>query len=176
MAEEVIENENHKHKIHNYLIVFFIFILCIGLVLYLCQLYKIEKEETERIPIIRDSLREILYSDLDHYILDNPTSVIYMCAANEDSCRTFEKKFKKLLLKKEYSEEIIYLNLTDINKEEFIKSFNEKYPYKSGLKDYYPIFVVFEDGKIKSILQGGIKKELTISKVKVFFELNEIGD
>ena len=32
--------------------------------------------------------------DLDHYVLDNPTTIIYMCTANDDECRNFEKDFK----------------------------------------------------------------------------------
>ena len=99
-----------------------------------------------------------------------------MCTANDDTCRTFEKSFKKLLQKKDYRNQIIYLNLTDVNQDEFVNEFNRKYSYKVNLTTNYPAFVLFEDGKIKSILQGKNNKSLEISKVKQFLELNEIGD
>ena len=77
--------------------------------------------------------------------------------------------------KKQYSQ-LIYLNLTDLNQEEFLNVFNTTYHYKKQLTSYYPAFVFFEDGKVKSILQGTEKNPLTITKVKQFLELNEIGE
>ncbi len=174
MKEQEIEEPKRK-KIHNYLILVAIFLVCILVVLYLCKLLTIGREEALKVPVIRDSLAEIYYEDLDHYLKDNPTSVIYMCIANNDTCRRFEKKFKKLLQKKNYNDEIIYLNLTDVNQDDFIKDFNQKYPSKNGISKQYPIFVIFEEGKIKSILQSN-KNSLTISKVESFFELNEIEE
>ena len=170
------KEEQKKKKVHNYVILIALFLGCILVVLYLCKLFTIQREEALKIPVIRDSLGEIYYEDLEHYLKENPTSVIYMCVANNDTCRSFEKKFKKLLQKKNYNDEIIYLNLTDADQEEVINHFNQKYSYKNGVTNNYPLFVFFEDGKIKSILQGNKNKPLTISKVKSFFELNEIGE
>ncbi len=179
MAEVVVVDENQHEetkRIHNYLIVVLLFAVCVVIVLYLCELYKVQKDAEQKIPIIRDSLSEIFSDDLDHYILDNPRTVIYMCTANNDDCRMFEKNFKKLLRRGDYQDEIVYLNLTDINQEEFIANFNKKYPYRDGITEFYPAFVLFEDGKIKSFLQGNKEKKLVISKVKSFLELNNIGE
>ena len=173
MAEVVEEKSN---KLHRYLAVVLLFLVCIGFVLYLCELYKVDKEEKRKIPVIRDALGEIYPDDLDYYVVDNPTSVIYMCTANNDVCRTFEKGFKKLLQKKDYNGEIIYLNLTDIDLDEFTNAFNQKYPYKGGITTNYPAFILFEDGKVVSILEGTVEKPLTVSKVKNYLELNEIGE
>ncbi len=177
MAEVDLETAPKKNKkLHNYFVVILLFLVCIGLVLYLCELYKVHQEEKMKVPIIRDSLGEIYQKDLDYYIVDNPTSVVYMCTANDDVCRTFEKSFKKLLKKKDYNDEIIYLNLTDLDQEEFVNSFNQKYPYKEDITSHYPVFVLFDDGKVIGILQGTEEKPLTVSKVKNFLELNEIGE
>ncbi len=176
MAKTVVIEAEQNKKLHNYLIVISLFVVCIVVVLYLCELYKVEKEAEQKIPIIRDSLSEIFPDDLEHYVLDNPRSFIYMCAANNEDCRIFEKSFKKLLKKNDYHDEIVYLNLTDLDQKEFVAKFNEKYPYRSGIKDNYPIFALFEDGKVKSLLQGTKDKKMTISKVKTFLELNDIGE
>ena len=169
------DNEEKKKVVRNYILLGFIFVVSIGAVLYFCQLYKVSDEERKKVPIISGLLQEIYHDDLEHYIMDNPTTIIYMCIANGDVCRNFERDFKKLLKKKEYNQ-IIYLNLTDLDQEEFIKDFNSVYQYKNRLTSYYPAFVLFEDGKVKNILQGSEDKPLTISKVRHFLELNEIGE
>lgn len=170
------KENNSKRIFHNYLILLGIFIVCILFVLYVCEIYKINDAEKKKTPVIDGVLSEIYKEDLEHYIWDNPTAIIYMCTANDDTCRTFERSFKKLLQKKDYRNQIIYLNLTDVNQDEFVNEFNKKYSYKTNLTTNYPAFVLFEDGKIKSILQGKNNKSLEISKVKQFLELNEIGD
>ena len=170
------KSEEGRNKLRNFLILICIFIFCIAFILYLCQLYKITEKEKNKIPVISGALSEIYREDLEHYVLDNPTTIIYMCVADNDVCRNFERDFKKLLKKKEYSDQIVYLNLTDLDQDEFIRSFNEVYHYKISLTERYPAFVLFEDGKVKNILQGNEKKDLTIVKVKQFLELNTIGE
>lgn len=170
------DNVENKKLFRNYMLLALLFMLSIGLVLYFCELYKVRDAERKRVPIIEGDLQEIYSGDLEHYIVDNLDTLIYMCTANGDTCRSFERDFKKLLKKKDYSNQIIYLNLTDLNQDEFIKEFNNSYHYKSALTSYYPAFVLFEDGKIKNILQGSDVKPLTITKVKHFLEINEIGE
>ena len=61
---------------------------------------------------------------------------------------------KKLFKSQQLQDEIVYLNLSDLDQEEFVDSFNVKYPYKKGeLTTNYPAFVFFEDGKVRGILQ-----------------------
>lgn len=168
-------DQKEKKKIYNYIITIILFIACCGLTLYVCELYKVNEEAQKKIPVIQGLISEIYSDDLEHYVMDNQTTVVYMCAANDEDCRTFERDFKKLLRKNDYSDRLIYLNLTDVNQEEFVVSFNEKYKYKTEITTKYPAFILFEDGKIKSILQENSKK-LDIIKVKNFLELNEIGE
>ena len=77
-----------------------------GLVIYLCKWYKVYDDYQKEIPVIRDTLSEITDVDLEHYILDNPSTIIYMCTASNETCRDFEKDFKKFVLKKEYTDSI----------------------------------------------------------------------
>ena len=168
--------EENKSKFHNYIAVVVLFLVCIGVVLYLCKIYKVNEEEKLKTPVIDGYLSEIYQGDLEHYILDNPTAVMYMCTANGDTCRAFERDFKKLLKKNNYNNQIIYLNLTDLNQDDFVNHFNEQYRYKIKLTTDYPAFVLFEDGNVRSVLQGSSKKPLSITKVRQFLELNEIGE
>ena len=175
MSEKTKEKKENK-KVHNYFVLAFLFLICIVVVLYVYNIYKVNEEEQLKIPVIRGAISEIYPEDLEHYVLDNPISVIYICTADSDNCRSFEKSFKKLLRKKNYSEQIIYLNVTDIDSESFISEFNKKYPYKNQLSANYPAFIIFEDGVIDGILQSKNDKKLTINKVKNFLDLYEIGE
>ena len=169
-------NNKEKSKLKNYLILLLLFVVSMGFVLYLRELYKVNEAEQKKIPVIDGLVYEIYNDDLEHYILDNPTMVIYMCTANGNSCRLFERDFKKLLKKNDYSDRLVYLNLTNIDQEKFVKEFNNKYNYKIKLTTNYPAFILFEDGKVKKILQGKENDGLTITRVRQFLEMNEIGE
>ncbi len=168
--------EERKIPVKNYVILIVLFAAVIALVLYLCQLYRIYDEHQREIPVIRDSLFEIQPDELEHYVMENPTTVIYMCTAADEGCRDFEKEFKKLVEKDTLQESVIYLNLSDVKQDEFVSQFNDNYPYKRQLDVNYPAFVVFEDGKVKSILQADEDEKLNISDVEQFIKLNKIED
>lgn len=174
MKEKTLEKKDKK-IVRNYIITIVLFIACCGLVLYLRELYRVNEAEQKKIPVIQGYISEIYNDDLEHYIMDNPNGVIYMCIANDENCRAFEREFKKLLKKDEYSDNLAYLNLIDVDQNEFLNNFNSKYIYKTKLSKEYPAFVLFEDGKVKAILQEKSKK-LDIVKVKHFLELSEIGE
>lgn len=176
MSGKTVKEKESNKTLHNYLILITIFIICIGFVLYLCKWYQVYETYQKETPVIRDSLQEIVNDELEHYVVDNPTTVIYMCTATDDVCRSFERDFKKLLKKKNYYDQIVYLNLTDLDQESFVQLFNERYSYKTPLTTHYPAFVLFEDGKITSVLQGNEKRALTVTMVKQFLELNDIGE
>ena len=167
---------NKPKKIKNYILLAVIFILGIGLTLYMCSCYRVYDEYQKQTPVIRGTLSEITNEEITHYILENPTTVIYMCTSSNDICRQYEKGLKKLIHNTNLPEYIVYLNLSDINQDEFVEEFNSSYPYKVKLTTSYPAFVIFEDGQIKNILQGNKDNPLTISKTKQFIELNHIGE
>jgi hypothetical protein len=173
--EEKLKDKKEKKKIRNYIITVILFIVCFGAILYLRELYKVHEDEQKRIPVIQGYVSEIYSEDLEHYILDNPNTVVYMCIANDDNCRTFEREFKKLLKTEDYSDRIVYLNLTDVDQDYFVEEFNNKYVNKTKLTKKYPAFVLFEDGKLKAVLQEKDKK-LDIVKVKHFLEISEVGE
>ena len=176
MTKKTTPEEKQKKKVKNYIILVFVVLLFVGLVLYLCKWYKVYDEYQKDIPVIRDSLQEIVNEDLEHYILDNPSSLIYICTANDENCRDFEKKFKKLIEKDELADEIIYLNVTGIDQDNFVNSFNEKYTKKKKLTTNYPAIVVFDEGKVVSLLRAKKDNKIKIDDVKHFIKLNKVGE
>lgn len=165
-----------KITLKNYLIISLIFVVTIGITLYLCDCYRVYNESKKEIPVIRGTLSEITSKDLEHYIMENQSAVIYMCTASNSDCRNYEKDFKKLIIKKNLQEKIIYLNISDVDQEEYIAQINEKYQSKTKLTTNYPAIILFEEGKITSILQGDKKEKLSITKTKQFIEFNKIGE
>lgn len=165
-----------KHKpMKNYVILILIFALGMGITIYLCNWYDVYDEYQKQTPVIEGLISEITTDELEHYLLENPSTTLYICASNNDTCRSYEEKLKKLLETENLGEDIVYLNLKDIDVENFIADFNNKYPYRKALTTNYPAYITFEDGKVKYILQSDTEK-LTIAKTKQYFELNHIGE
>ena len=171
-----MEKNNKKIDIKNYIILIIIFIVGIGITLYLCNWYHVYDEYQKQTPVIRGTLSEITNEELEHYVMENPTTVIYMCTASNPICRNYEKELKKLVESENLQEKIIYLNLSDIDENKFVDNFNNKYPYKVKLTTNYPALVIFEDGEINNILQGKDDEKLTIIKTKQFIEIHKIGE
>ena len=92
MKEKTLEKKDKK-IVRNYIITIVLFIACCGLVLYLRELYRVNEAEQKKIPVIQGYISEIYSDDLEHYIMDNPNGVIYMCIANDENCRAFEREF-----------------------------------------------------------------------------------
>ena len=87
--------DEKKIAMKNYIIIILIFVATIGLTLYFCSCYRVYSESKKEIPIIRGTLSEITSEDLDHYIMENQSTVIYVCTASDPTCRNYEKNFKK---------------------------------------------------------------------------------
>lgn len=167
--------KKNKIPLKNYLILLLIFSLTGILVIYLCNCYTVYNESKKEIPVIRDTLFEITDKELEHYILENPTSLIYMCTASDQSCRNYEEGLIKLVKKSDLKDKMVYLNLSNIDQNEFVEKFNENYHYKVSLTTNYPAIVAFDDGKITSILQEK-NQMLTIKKTKQFIEITNPGE
>ena len=88
--------EKRVIPVKNYIILVILFVAIVALVFYLCDLYHVYDAHQREIPVIRDTLSEIQPDELEHYIMENPTTVIYMCTAFDEKCRDYEKDLKKL--------------------------------------------------------------------------------
>ena len=177
--EKKKEEKKERNLLKNYIILVIILLLVVGLTIYLCECFKVYKEEQKTIPVIRGTLvSEITEVDYEPFLIENPSTTMYLCTSSSDRCRSFEKDFKKIINKYNLQDTIIYLNLSNVeNQEEFVDDFNSKHEYKKGeLTTNYPAIIYFEDGKVKNILQGKNNEKLKISKVKNFIEINKIGE
>ncbi|MBR4618449.1 MAG: hypothetical protein IKO49_03995 [Bacilli bacterium] len=168
--------KKQKNLIKNYIILILIFLTVILLVWYICKWYTVYTEFEKGTPVIRGTLNyEISANDFDPFIMENPSSVIYMCTSKDEKCRSFEKEFKKFVIRKDLQNDIIYLNLSDTDIDSFVENFNARYEYKVKLTSDYPLLVEFTDGKVTGLIEGEKDEPLTMTKVKQFIEINKIG-
>ncbi|MBQ2639942.1 MAG: hypothetical protein IJF92_04175 [Bacilli bacterium] len=169
------KKEEKNIPIKNYVILGIIFLISIILVIYLCRCYKVYDESQRETPIVRGHLSEITENEIDSYLVENPSTVFYMCTASDFTCRNYEKDFIKLIDEKNLSNSIIYVNLSNADIDTFVDNFNKNHKYKVKLTKEYPALIVFDESKIISILQGNRKEKLTISQTKNFLDINKIG-
>lgn len=174
---ETKEKKNErKVGVKNYLILVLIFIVATVITLYLCSVYKVYQESKLEIPVIRGTLSEITSEEVDHYISENPTTFLYICSASNLSCRNYEKDLKKLVKREELQEVMVYINITDSEKDKFTEAFNAKYTKRVKLSTNYPAIVAIEDGKVINLLQAKENEKLSITKTNQFIDLNTIGE
>ena len=162
--------------IKNYIILIILFVCTISILYFITEKYEAYKEYEKRTPVIADTLHEISTDEFSHYVTENPSVVLYMCVANEDVCRDYETSLKKLVKQKGIEDSITYVNLTNVNIDEFVSNFNSTYPYKKPLTTSYPAFVILKDNEVVDILQGTSDKPLTIEKTEDFFEYYDVGE
>ncbi len=164
-----------KVPIRNYVILMILFVGVLLLLLYFSKWYDVYNDYQKETPVIRGTLSEITNLELEHYILENPTVAIYMCTSSDMKCRNFEKNFKIMLDKNEdLKSNIIYLNLSNIDQDEFVDNFNNKYSYKIKLNKNYPAIVLFEESRIVGLLQEE-DKNLNVEDVRSYLKLHKVG-
>lgn len=174
--KEKAKQSKRNIGVKNYLIIGLIFLVAIVVTVYLCNVYSVYQESKLEIPVIRGTLSEITSEELEHFISENPTVLLYICTASDESCRNYEKDLKKLVTRKELQNELIYLNISLDEKETFVKTFNETYTSRVKLTDQFPAIIALEEGKTVHILQPKNNERLTISKTQQFIELHKIGE
>lgn len=164
-----------KNKKKNYITLTIIYVVVIALVLYAASWYQTYKDYKSTIPLLRNTVSEITTTELDHFVLENPDGVVYMCVANNNECRTFDSSLKKELLKNGLQTAITYIDLQDTaSKEEYINSVFQTYGDGSDITDT-PLFLAFEDGKIVSYLGTTDTTKLTTTDAIKFIRKYSTG-
>ena len=166
--------EERKITPKNYAILALIFIVATIISLYLANVYTVYQESKLEIPVIGDTLSEITSEELEHYISENPATLLYICTASDQKCRSYEKDFKKLIDREELQEYIVYLNLKPEERESFTENFNNQYSKRLKLTTNYPAIVALDEGKVIHLLQPKEKEKLTITKTQQFIDIHNI--
>ncbi len=164
-----------KKSKKNYVTLAIIYVLVIGTVLYIASWYNTYQNYKTTIPVLRNTVSEINTAELDHFVLENPDGVIYMCVASDTTCRNFDTHLKKELLKNGLQDSVTYIDLQDaINKESYITTVFANYGMSSNINNT-PLFLAFEDGKIVSYLSEGETTKLTVEDAIKFIKKYRVG-
>ncbi len=166
-------NSQKEKKIpkKNYIILAVIYLVVIAIVLYFASWYNTYQDYQKETPVLRNTVFEINTEEIDHYLMENPNCMIYLCAASDDDCRSFELQFKKEILKNEWQDSITYLNLDSVdNIPNYLNTFISQYNTANFKIERIPALIAFEDGKITAIVSGINKTPLTGNEAKQFIK------
>ena len=141
------------------------------------HLYLRNEEHAKTIPVIRGTVKEIKTAEeLDNYVMENSNAIIYIGIANDDNCREVEKELIKLLKKKNLTEDVVYLNVSEFeNIDSFYNDFNAKYGADAKLSQY-PAFIIFADGKILNMVSKTDRQNLQVGDIDILLDQYELAN
>ena len=162
--------KSKKKQKQNYVILVVIYVIVIVLVLYLASIYNSCKSYQKEIPVLKDVVLEINPSEVEHYLTENPSPILYLCTASDDDCREFEETMKSPLEKNNY-EDLVYVNLEDIeDKMTFVNDLLTGTDYSI---DRVPCLIKFTDGIATDIEDGLNGAVLTRDEALNFLDAND---
>ena len=162
--------KSKKKQKQNYVILVVIYVVVIVLVLYLASIYNSCKSYQKEIPVLKDVVLEINPSEVEHYLTENPSPILYLCTASDDDCREFEETMKSPLEKNNY-ENLVYVNLEDIeDKMTFVNDLLAGTDYSI---DRVPCLIKFTDGIATDIEDGLNGAVLTRDEALNFLDAND---
>mgnify|MGYP004530141989 CR=1 FL=1 len=148
-------------KKKNYIILALIYLATIILVLYLASWYNTYQAYKKEIPVLENVVSVITPNEVDHFIMENPSTIIYFCKASDNTCRSFEKSIKDDLESLD-KENLTYVNLESVSDlKSYLTNFLNLYHGTNYDLTKVPALIKLTDGKITAIEQGDNNSYLT---------------
>lgn len=169
------ENINERKPLKNYVIAFSIIIFTLIFALSLFIFFDSKKNRELQIPVIRGTVPEIEEKDLDSYMKEHDSFLLYIGTSDNTNCRNLEEDLKEFVKTKNINN-LVYLNITNVkDKKTFYDEFNEKYGEVVKLSNY-PAFIIIRDNKIYDLVERD-KRVLQIGDIqRILDEYNILGD
>ncbi|MBS7020967.1 MAG: hypothetical protein KH135_03750 [Firmicutes bacterium] len=158
----------------NYFIFGCVILVSVLIVLYLMSWYqKTQPEDTYT--IMGEVVSEVRSDEMSSYLQDNPNTIIYVAPSNVDDYVSLEKEFKKLIVKKELTNEVVYLDSSQVS-ENFYQEFanhylNEELKKKNIDLSVIPNLIFIKEGKIVDTMNT-VSRDTKIEDVEQFLEKN----
>lgn len=145
--------------IKNYIILMVIILAVVIFVFYVRGWYNTSKIYYSQNSIVKEVTREINYDEIFNYTLESQNFILYVSSGSNIEIKDFENDFKKLILKLDIGEDILYLNLDNVDISLFNNNLKNDFAsndhIKSRISDNSPVTLyVFENGKIISVLNN----------------------
>ena len=149
----------------NYVILSCILILSIIITIYFYMWYGEFTENKINKPIMNQYLSIINYNELDDYLVENKDVFIYISIL-ENKSKKFEKKFAEIINKYSLDKSILYLDLTEEQKNnKLFNNIKNKYNIQN-----LPSIIVFKNGVVDdvySIDEHDYDLELLVSYLRI---------
>lgn len=130
----------------NYFILFIVIVLSLLIAFYFRKWYKAYEDSYLSKSIVGNYLFEINYKELDNYLVENQSAIIYVSKVGNEKIRNFEKKFINAINQNDLKNKILYLNLNNYKGDT-----NDKYTINDKDITSVPNISVFKNGKLDDI-------------------------
>ena len=134
----------------NYIILFVILIITVGLTFYARQWYITSKEYYARNSVIKEVVYEINENEIYSYTTEKPKFILYASSGTDIDIKKFEGKLKKLITKYEMNDDVVYLNLDNVDINAFTVNLKNNFTNKNNSisNNSLSTFYIFQNGKI----------------------------
>jgi hypothetical protein len=126
----------------NYAWLILIVIATVVITFFLTRMYNHRHQQKS---VLYEYLSEVTLNDLDTYLLENETAVLYVDDKYNISDNKEEKELKKKIINNNLYNHFVFLDSSMID-QEFIRSFNKKYNY--SFKEEYPMIIIIKDKRV----------------------------
>lgn len=130
----------------NYFILFIVIVLSLLIAFYFRNWYKAYEDSYLSKSIVGNYLFEINYKELDNYLVENQSAIIYVSKVGNEKIRNFEKKFINAINQNDLKNKILYLDLSNYKGDT-----NDKYTINDMNITSVPNISVFKNGKLDDI-------------------------
>ncbi len=140
----------------NYFILILIFLVTIVAVFYVRDWYITTKEYYAQNSVITKVVREIKSDEIANYAMENQRFILYVSSGHNSEIKNFEDDFKNLIQKLELSDGVLYMNLDEVNTNNFYDLLKDDFSSSSKIKNQIvnseSSLYLFVDGKIINVL------------------------
>ncbi len=133
----------------NYIIVTIVTILVVLLVLYARMIYLNNKDNViDKSIFERENsvISSINYDDLDFVVSESNNMVIFISYNGDSEIKNMEKKLYRDIIRHEYTDKVLYLNITD-HKDDYISLLKTKFPEIKGEISDAPMMIYISNGE-----------------------------
>ena len=130
----------------NYFILFIVIVLSLLIAFYFRKWYKAYEDSYLSKSIVGNYFFEINYKELDNYLVENQSAIIYVSKVGNEKIRNFEKKFINAINQNDLKNKILYLDLSNYKGDT-----NDKYTINDMNITSVPNISVFKNGKLDDI-------------------------
>lgn len=130
----------------NYFILFIVIVFSLLIAFYFRNWYKAYEDSYLSKSIVGNYLFEINYKELDNYLVENQSAIIYVSKVGNEKIRNFEKKFINAINQNDLKNKILYLDLSN-----YKGDINNKYTINDMNITSVPNISVFKNGKLDDI-------------------------